>query len=328
MDPDIAPLAIVGSVMAIALPLLLQKPLGEYDMRLRTHASALSSFYLDALRGLIPVRAHGAGPIVRREHESLLVSWMGAGRALAQVATAIEALQASIGFALAIWMVERHMSHGHELGATLLALYWVLSIPTLGQEIVSLTRQYPTLKNVALRLLEPLAAREDVEASKEPSVMQNTASPSAPSSGGIAVAYEAVSVLAGIELAITPGAHVAVVGSLWRREVEPGRPFARMAPARERPDCGRRDTARGAGLASLRQETAWVDPAVQLWNRMLLSNLNYGGGGSATPLQEVIAATDLRGVLERLPDGLQTLVGESGAFCQVVRGSVCAWGEL
>ena len=70
----------------------------------------------------------------------------------------------------------------------------------------------------------------------------------------------------------------------------------------------------GAGLASLRQETAWVDPAVQLWNRTLLSNLNYGGEGSATPLQEVIAAADLRDVLERLPDGLQTLVGESGAL--------------
>ena len=251
LDPDIAPLALVASVMAIALPLLLQKPLGEYDMRLRTHAGALSSFYLDALRGLIPVRAHGAGPIVRREHESLLVSWMGAGRALAQVATAIDALQASIGFALAIWMVECHMSHGHELGATLLALYWVLSIPALGQEIVSLARQYPTLRNIALRLLEPLGAREDVEASKEPSVMQNTAAPSAPSSGGIAVAYEAVSVLAGgqsiledIDLAITPGAHVAVVGPSGAGEVEPGRPFARMAPACERPDCGGRETAR------------------------------------------------------------------------------------
>ena len=33
-----------------------------------------------------------------------------------------------------------------------------------------------------------------------------------------------------------------------------------------------------------------------------------------TPLQEVIAAADLRDVLERLPDGLQTLVGESGAL--------------
>jgi hypothetical protein len=147
------------------LPLLLQKPLGEHDMRLRTQAAALSSFYLDALRGLIPVRAHDAGPMMRREQESLLVSWMGTGRALARVATAIDALQASIGFALAIWMLERHMGHGREVGATLLALYWVLSIPALGQEIALLARQYPTLRNVTLRLLEPLGAREDVEAS-------------------------------------------------------------------------------------------------------------------------------------------------------------------
>ncbi len=32
----------------------------------------------------------------------------------------------------------------------------------------------------------------------------------------------------------------------------------------------------GARLQSLRRETAWVDPAIQLWNRSLLENLEYG----------------------------------------------------
>ena len=70
----------------------------------------------------------------------------------------------------------------------------------------------------------------------------------------------------------------------------------------------------GAGLAILRQETAWVDPIVQLWNRTLLGNLTYGGAGTLTPLQEMIAAADLRDLIEHLPDGLQTCVGESGAL--------------
>jgi ABC-type multidrug transport system fused ATPase/permease subunit len=315
------------------LPLLLQKPLGEYDMRVRTHAGALSSFYLDALRGLIPVRAHGAGPIVRREHESLLVSWTGAGRALARVATAIDALQASIGFALVIWMVERHMSHGHELGATLLALYWMLSIPALGQEIALLARQYPALKNVTLRLLEPLGAREDVEASKEPPAIQNTAAPSPPSTEGIAIAYEAVnvlvggqSILEGIDLAITPGAHVALVGPSGAGKSS----LVGLLLGWHRPASGRivvdGKPLDGAGLAKLREETAWVDPAVQLWNRSLLSNLNYGGEGNATPLQEVIAAADLRSVLERLPGACKPWLARAVPFCQAVRGNVCAWG--
>lgn len=321
LDPDTAVLAVVASLVAIALPLLLQKPLGEHDMRLRTHAAALSSFYLDALRGLIPVRAHGAGPIVRREQEGLLVSWMDTARALARLATAIDALQTAIAFALAIWMLERHMSHGHEVGGTLLALYWVLSIPALGQEIALLARQYPTLRNVTLRLLEPLGAREDVEASKEPPAKQNTAHSSTSPVAGIAIIYEAVNVLAGgqcilkgINLAITPGAHIAVVGPSGAGKSS----LVSLLLGWHRPASGRilidGKPLDGASLAILRQETAWVDPTVQLWNRTLLSNLNYGGEGSLTPLQEMIAAAALRDVLERLPDGLQTLVGEGGAL--------------
>ena len=321
LDPNIAVLAVVAGLVAIALPLVLQKPLNEHDLRLRTHAAALSSFYLDALRGLIPVRAHGAGPMVRREHEGLLVSWMGTARALARVATAIDALQASIVFSLAIWMLERHMSHGHEVGGTLLALYWVLSIPALGQEIALLARQYPTLRNVTLRLLEPLGAREDVEASKEPLAKQNTAPPSPQSATGIAVDYEAVTVLAGgqcilqsIDLAIAPGAHIAMVGPSGAGKSS----LVGLLLGWHRPASGRilvdKRLLDGTGLANLRQETAWVDPAVQLWNRTLLSNLNYGCAGSLTPMQKVIAAADLRDMLERLPDGLQNLIGESGAL--------------
>jgi ATP-binding cassette subfamily B protein len=108
--------------------------------------AALGSFYLDALPGLIPVRAHGAGPIVRREHEGLLVSRMDTARALARAATALDELQASIGFGLAIWMLERHMSHGFGLRGTLLALHWILSIPALGQEMTLLARQYRDLE--------------------------------------------------------------------------------------------------------------------------------------------------------------------------------------
>jgi ATP-binding cassette subfamily B protein len=321
LDPKIGALVVTASLIAIALPLLLQKPLGEHDMRLRTHAAALSSFYLDALRGLIPVRAHGAGSIVRREHESLLVSWMDTSRALARSATALDALQASVGFGLAIWMLERHMSHGFGLGGTLLALYWILSIPALGQEIALLARQYPALRNVTLRLLEPLGAREDVEVSKEPPIGQNGALASPPGTAGVALACEGVKVLAGgqcilegIDLAITAGAHVAVVGPSGAGKSS----LVGLLLGWHRPASGRilvdGKPLDGVGLACLRQQTAWVDPAVQLWNRTLLSNLTYGDQSSLTPLQEMISVADLRDVLEQLPEGLQTFVGESGAL--------------
>ena len=63
------------------------------------------------------------------------------------------------------------------------------------------------------------------------------------------------------------------------------------------------------------RDTAWVDPTVQLWNRALLDNLRYGLPTAASPpLDQVIEAADLRDLLEKLPDGLQTPLGEGGTL--------------
>jgi ABC-type multidrug transport system fused ATPase/permease subunit len=71
----------------------------------------------------------------------------------------------------------------------------------------------------------------------------------------------------------------------------------------------------GLRLEELRRQTAWVDPTVQLWNRTFLENLLYGSTEEAAlPVNEVIEMADLLDVLERLPDGLQTLLGEGGAL--------------
>jgi ATP-binding cassette subfamily B protein len=71
----------------------------------------------------------------------------------------------------------------------------------------------------------------------------------------------------------------------------------------------------GAGLAALRRETAWVDPAVQLWNRSLLDNLRYSSRDDALGrIGAALDAADLRGVLEKLPQGLQGWLGEGGAL--------------
>jgi ATP-binding cassette subfamily B protein len=70
----------------------------------------------------------------------------------------------------------------------------------------------------------------------------------------------------------------------------------------------------GAGLARLRAATAWVDPAVRLWNLPLVENLRYGAGGAPPPLARVLAAADLGGVIEGLPAGLATRLGEGGGL--------------
>ena len=69
-----------------------------------------------------------------------------------------------------------------------------------------------------------------------------------------------------------------------------------------------------AQLSLLRQYTAWVDPAIQLWNRTLIKNLTYGNHLKDTSFTELINQADLYDVLSRLPNGLQTVIGENGGL--------------
>jgi ABC-type transport system involved in cytochrome bd biosynthesis fused ATPase/permease subunit len=122
-------------------------------------------------------------------------------------------------------------------------------------------------------------------------------------------------VLAGIDLTIEPGSHVAIVGPSGAGKsslVGTLLGWYRPATGEIRID---RVPLDGQSLAQLRRETAWVDPAVQLWNRPLLDNLSYGTpADQSLPFGQVIAQAHLRSILERLPDGLQTRLGEGGAL--------------
>jgi ABC-type transport system involved in cytochrome bd biosynthesis fused ATPase/permease subunit len=68
-------------------------------------------------------------------------------------------------------------------------------------------------------------------------------------------------------------------------------------------------------LDVLRRQTAWIDPAVQIWNRTLIENLRYGmPPDAAMPWFTALDAADLLPLLQSLPAGLQTQLGEGGAL--------------
>jgi len=135
-------------------------------------------------------------------------------------------------------------------------------------------------------------------------------------------------ILTDLTLTIPPGSHIAIVGrsgagksSLvglllgWHRPAS-GRVLVDGLPLDDR------------HLAHLRQATAWVDPAIQLWNRSLLDNLCYGVAGNYTPpVAMAIAQAELQSVLERLPDGLQTLLGEGGGLVSGGEGQRVRFGR-
>jgi ATP-binding cassette subfamily B protein len=316
LDPAGAPAALTVAAVGLLLPLSLQKRLGDSDLRIRNHNGALSRCYLDALLGLVPIRAHGAEAPLRREHEGLLVEWARASLGLLRSVVAAEAVVTLVGFGLAVWLLNDHLSRGTEIGSVLLLVYWALSLPMLGQQIALVAEQYPAHRNVTLRALEPLGAPDGLGAAEGFAA----AHPSPPRSGRVAISLRGVSVRASgnwilrdVALEIEPGSHVAVVGpsgagksSLVGLLLGWHRPANGQVLVDGEPLDARR-------LETLRRETAWVDPSVQLWNRSLLENLRYGAADHA-PLDLAIDAADLASLLERLPDGMQTQLGEGGAL--------------
>jgi ATP-binding cassette subfamily B protein len=78
---------------------------------------------------------------------------------------------------------------------------------------------------------------------------------------------------------------------------------------------------------------AWVDPEVHLWNKSLLDNVRYGATSAPLArdaLGHVMESADLKGVVDSLPNGLQTALGEGGAFLSGGQGQRVrlARGEL
>lgn len=314
-------------VAAAALTSALTQPMvNERDLRMRTHAAALGRFYLDALLGLTAIRAHQADKAVRHQHQSLLVEWMRSSLRLIRASLAITTVQAVVCTGLPALLLVRHFARsGGVTGADLLLVYWGLKLPALVSTLVSLAHQYPMQRTITLRLLEPLSAPELVASLTEPDVSRRSTSsiPSPRAFGhGVAISLTSGTVVAAghvildnVSLEIAPGEHVAIVG---RSGAGKSTLFGlllgwhRLAKGQLHVDG---QTLNAETLAILRQRTAWVDPGVQLWNRTLLDNVTYSspradGARAAAALQ----AATLRDLVARLPQGLQTYLGEGGAL--------------
>lgn len=322
LSPSSTVLVIVVSALAVIIPALANPFLLERDLRARTHVGALSRFYMSALQGLVPIRTHSGEQAVRIEHEGLLVEWTRASRSLQKGAVVVEGLQLFTGFGLAAALSYNYLANQSQIGTAILMIYWALSIPALGQEIANLVRLYPPYRNITLRLLEPLGAIEENPAVTEGADAGVHACEPSPPGAGVCIALRDLSVvtsghtiLEGINLSIERGAHVAIVGPSGAGKSS----LVGLLLGWHRAACGHvlvdGRPLEGGQLEELRRHTAWVDPSVQVWNRSLLENLRYGvSDDSSASIGKVINAADLGRVLERLPDGLQTPLGEGGGL--------------
>lgn len=328
--PAGAKLAVALFVAACVLPFVAAPAAAERDLRLRTHAGALLRFYLDALLGLAAVRTHGAGPALVREHGDRLAEWRRAGRDLVRTSARIEAIAVLIAVAGTAALVGGYLrtqsaASAATPGTAFLLLFLALRLPTQVTTIVGLWRQFPEHRNVTLRLLEPLGAPDDEAPAEtvhldadEPAIASAV---TASAKVAAAIALEDVDievaghlVLRQVSLRLAPGAHVGVVGpSGAGKSTLIGLVLGFHRPARGRLLVDEHPL-RGEALAALRADAAWVDPAIQLWNRTLEDNVAYGAEDrpSAGALAAVLADAELTELADRLPAGAGSLLGEGG----------------
>ena len=319
LDPKAWPF-MLASLCAALVPLFSSHwLLAERDLRVRTHSGGLMRFYLDAMLGLMPIRTHGAANNLRRQHGALLREWTAASFRLQHAVVMTEGLQLFCMFGLVAALLLLHPFTGAQAGRVLLMAYWALNMPVLGQEIATIARQYPNYRSIALRLLEPLGAPEEAitdnlcDLSKAPVIECRNVHVVA--SGSPILTDVTVTLAAGTQIAIvgpSGAGKSSLVGLLlgWLK-LSSGEILVNGVPL---------------NVEQLRRSTAWVDPAVQIWNRSLQSNLLYGGDAE-TDLGEAIDAAALRHVLEALPHGSQTPLGENGGLVSGGEGQRVRFGR-
>jgi ABC-type bacteriocin/lantibiotic exporter with double-glycine peptidase domain len=333
--PEAAGLAIAATLIALAIPFAAHPFLSERDLRARTHAGALFRFHLDALLGVVPLRSHGAAKPFRMQHGELLEHWSGAAMKRLTTATFVDALQTAAGLGLAAALVVQHMQLRGSAGSGLLLVYWALAVPGAATAVAASLKLLPAYRNIGARLLEVLDAPESGGQAILPVHGETEGQAGLPVlHQGAAIALREVSVQAAghgildrVTLDVAPGEHVAIVGPSGAGKST----LVGLLLGWHRAVSGT-ITVDGAQLDDalvhrLRRDTAWLDPAVQLWNTSLQANLQYGNAETGAALGPVLARAELLSVVETFDEGLQTPLGERGGLVSGGEGQRVRFGR-
>ncbi|RKG85507.1 ATP-binding cassette domain-containing protein [Corallococcus sp. CA049B] len=308
------------AAVTLLVPLVAQKLLFEPDLRVQMHSGALSGFTLNALVGLTPIRIHGAERSLRRAQETLLVSWSKARYWLQTLSVGFEGGLMLGSYGLVMLLVYSYLEGTDRASLVLLVVYWALRFPILGQRLMMLSRAFPNAMNRVRRLLDVIGDIKDPPARPEAPVQEPVAPAGAAS--GVSIVMEKVRVKGGghtildkVSLNIAPGEHVAVVGvSGAGKSTLVGLLLGWLRPARGEIKVDGQVLDQAA-VERLRRTTAWVDPAISLWNQSLIDNLRYGNDGAhGWSLSGALKGAEMLDILEALPDGLQTSLGEGGGL--------------
>jgi len=309
--PGSAGLVVLMGLSALLLPFVTTLLIDGQDMRVRTHAGALSTHYLDALSGIDAIKAHGADKAVHREHETLLTTWSESRLTLART-TALTALAThAVSVLLLALLVYDQLTSSASAPHLLLVVYWAAQMPLLAQGLGQLATEYPGLRNIVHRLHETIdVGRMAAAAAEAPG---RVSSPPGIEFEGVTVHAGGHEILSGLDLVLEPGEHVAVVGSSGAGKST----LLGVLLGKHPPSSGRLlfdgRIATPTRLDALRRQVAWSEPGVRIWNDTMLDNLVYGvDGREHVALDRCLDHAGLNGVIADLPRGLQSQLGDAG----------------
>lgn len=308
---------VAGALAFVAAWRSFQGKLRELDTRLQIHSSRLITFLLDALRGIRPIRLHGFQHALRDDHRTELNDWQKSNLELVQTRAHLQAIYTAIGALLVAALLLLSVMRGGDPRMFVLLAFWSFRLPPAIKHLIQFFESYPLQELAVVRVAEILRATLTREPSDE-TPREGDQQPEL----GVGLRFENVAVVAGghpiledVSIEIPPGQHVAVVGPSGSGKstlVSLLLGFHRAATGRILVDGVPLDDAK---LLQLRRSTAWIDPAVHLWNDTIGSNFEYAARGFvARSALDVLTDSDLLSVLAGMDRGLDTPMGFDGAF--------------
>lgn len=308
--PRVWLVTVACGLVTLLLPFGFYPFLDQLDHRIRTLRGTLFRYQLDALMGLMPLASHNARKSLLREQEAILTEHVHSARQSAASQASLLAALALPTAVLAYAVLIETVRTG-EVAKAALAIFLVLALPEFAREIGVLLPQFLEKRNTIERLVEPLANAEPPP--------QSPALPSSALAGTriqmreVKVALSGRTLLSVPALDIADGEHVAIVGRSGAGKSF----FVSLLLGLVQADSGAL-TVDGRNLDAnmldlLRRHTVWIDPAAQLWNESVLSNIEYGNATlDAGGLSEVSQIANVHTMVQTLEHGYNTRIGEGG----------------
>ncbi len=290
--------------------------------------------YQHAIQARTPLKAHDAERVLLVEHERQVARWMKLCRATLRwrgVSVGIAEVLIATGMVL---VTHVQLAEDENPLSILIVLYWyALAVSNARALSYFLVAWVPHHTTIMMRVLEALTVTNAFENSARS--IDADQSESSKVSAAASVEFDAVTLVRGgrniisdVSFRIEAGEHVAIVGRSGAGKSS----IVSLLLGHETPFAGKIRLS-GKPLAweeleRVRDEIAWVDPTVYLWNDSLLRNLYVGGNDFDVRPEELYRLLDFSEVVARFDEGGASSIGEEGKLLSGGEGQRLRLGRV